>query len=652
MRRTTLVLPFVCLLVPIGARAADSTRIPDNICNAAAKTLPPPWDRKAIADTCRRQEAERKAAMGLSGPAAVSVRDSKVKYDAFDYSAAPWWPDDQIKSQFAALRDQQYLTDTHNSDPSPRRISWLYPNDGCFSRAEEFDKEAQKAGRTRPYKLWAFGGDCWITADLRVYTDNDPDGVVHWCYHVVPAVRNDANELIVFDPAINPCRPMPYQEWLLTMQDSLAFFDPAVNPDYGVAISDSNAYWPSDPVTGGPDLTTDPTSTNDQQDTYLNDEWIRQEYQLPGRDAHLVLGDYPPWIGSACTFTSVSHSPPIDIAAGASASAIATCPFATLSVGGGLMSSHPSLLISKNARLDNGWEIAATNTSTETREIIGSAVCLTGAPQTASVSTVTGPTVNIPRYWLNSTTATCSSGILVGGGYSTTVSGSPASIMRIFSDGRTSDGNSWRVSAFNNADSGRSVTSYAYCLNNTSFSASQTSGTLSPEGIATASCPAPLVTMGGGFTFPWTSAYYVATMDNQGSVYAVDMLPPPVNPDPNAKAYAQCLSVPASPSSCTEATATDMGAEHAVSSVPGNGCLKITQYPGSWVGGVILQAQGGGSGYPIPYTWTNCTNGDSGSITGNWTQYTLRPASHNCTTLIDLNGSDTASVMLTWWANG
>jgi hypothetical protein len=287
------------------------------------------------------------------------------------------------------------------------------------------------------------------------------------------------------------------------------------------------------------------------------------------------------------------------------------------------------------------------------KALTASAVCLTGAPSNASVSTVTGPAVSIANNAYNSSTASCSSGVLVGGGYSTTVAGSPSSIMKIHSDGRTnSTSNAWQVSAINRTGGSRSVTSYAYCLNNTSFSASQTSGMLSPEGISMASCPNPRFTMGGGFFFPRTSPYYVATMSNDGAVYAVDMLPPPSSSDATSGAYAQCLALSTPPPVCTEATATDLGTGQTPVSVRGDGCVKITQYPGSWVGSVVLQSQGNGSSYPIPFTWTNCSTSGSGSITGDWSQSTLRPVKNTCTTLIDLNGSSSSRVTLAWWGNG
>jgi len=64
----------------------------------------------------------------------------------------------------------------------------------------------------------------------------------------------------------------------------------------------------------------------------------------------------------------------------------------------------------------NGWEIDAKNVGSTSASLTSSAVCLVGAPTKASVKTVTGSKVTIGKGAYNSTTATCSSGVLVGGG--------------------------------------------------------------------------------------------------------------------------------------------------------------------------------------------------------------------------------------------
>ncbi len=241
MRMTTRFLIVSCLLVPVGAKAADASDPPPMNCNSA---VPPKVDFKTFVDTCRAQAAAQRAKSGMSAEMAAAVAsayDSRTTVAGLNFSAAPTWSDADIMTQFASIRDKRYMTTPNDPNPPAgfqRRISWLYPNDGCFSRAEEFDKQASVAGKTRPYKLFVFGNP----SDLRVYTDNDPNGVVYWWYHVVAAVKNSAGELIVFDPAISPCRPLPWKEWLLTMQSDLSFYD-NLAAGHGVARWDAMPAW-------------------------------------------------------------------------------------------------------------------------------------------------------------------------------------------------------------------------------------------------------------------------------------------------------------------------------------------------------------------------------------------------------------------------
>jgi hypothetical protein len=103
---------------------------------------------------------------------------------------------------------------------------------------------------------------------------------------------------------------------------------------------------------------------------------------------------------------------------------------------------------------------------------------------------------------------------------------------------------------------------------------------------------------------------------------------------------------------CTEATATDMGAQHTITTVPADGCIKVSNYPGSWVGSVVVQAQANGKVYPVPFTWSNCSGTGTGTLAGDWSQGTVRPAKNTCTTVIDLKGSSSTPIKLKWWANG
>jgi len=101
--------------------------------------------------------------------------------------------------------------------------------------------------------------------------------------------------------------------------------------------------------------------------------------------------------------------------------------------------------------------------------------------------------------------------------------------------------------------------------------------------------------------------------------------------------------------------ATDLGVEHAISTVSNNACLRVTQYPawGVYTHSLVIQPQATGVGWPIPFTYANCSsNSGSGSLTGPWQQAVTKPVSASCPTVIKLGGNGAGSVALTWWGNG
>jgi hypothetical protein len=263
---------------------------------------PPKGDFQTFIATCRARAANGRkravSARSLSTAAATDVYDSRTTVAELDFADVPTWSDADINAQFASARDDRYLTQTDPPEPNfQRRMSWLYPDDGCYARAEQVDVRVAQFGKTRPHKLFAFGSpDHW----LRVHTDNARGGVVEWTYHVVPVVKNSAGEPIVFDPALNPCKPLPYQKWLALMVDDMTFYDDLAQGN-GVALGDSWSYYPNSLPSGEPPHSAE--SLDDLQGNFLYAEWSRQT-EL-GRDPNLVLGANPPWSGDSCLSAEV-----------------------------------------------------------------------------------------------------------------------------------------------------------------------------------------------------------------------------------------------------------------------------------------------------------------------------------------------------------
>lgn len=554
MRKTTYLLTLVCLSIPVSAKAADATAQPAIDCKSAARR-PPGVDWKTYAAYCGGQASADRAKTGALNaapgvtaactglPGGPCVADNLKSYKDLNFSGLPTFTDYDLWNQFLATRDLRYLIDAdpNHPTPTPRRISWMYPDNGCFARAEQVDVLIENAQKPRPYKLFAMG-------DLRVFTDNHPSGRVEWGWHVVPVVKNTAGEVIVLDAALSPCRPLPWKEWLALMVNNIdtGFTNPAGGE--GVALGDSWSYIPWSLASGEPSHSAE--SKADEENRFMRLEYDRQKDDL-NRDPNVVLGASPPWSGYNCvSMTNVGTM--ADVAPGTNATLTTPCPFGTLAVGGAYVLNDPGFAVSKVGMSGNGWQIIAKNTGTSTQTVWNNAVCLIGATPpnsptgAAYVTSIQGNVVNVDANSFASSTASCAAGKMVGGGYTTTMAGSPSKVMRIYKNGPTNS-NTWQVSAQNTTSSQKTVTSFAYCLNNTSFSMTQrTSDGVSSSGIAGVSCPYPGETlMGGGWVFPRTTAYTVQIAGiAKNTAYFIELVPPPANGDVNAKAYAQCLTHP------------------------------------------------------------------------------------------------------------
>jgi len=527
MKSLPVIALTLCSLTAVVARADAAID-----CKSAAA---PTVDAKTYMDTCRAQATTARLQLGQAAVAAASVFDSRTTVAGANFANVPTWSDADIVAQFAATRDTRYMI-ASDQPGFQRRISWMYPDDGCFSRAEQVDVRVAQAGKTRPAKLFVFGS-YGSGATLQVYTTNNPNGSVNWQYHVVPVVKNSAGEPIVFDAALSPCRPLPWKEWLLLMASDLSFFD-NLGANNGVTVADSNAYYPFSLVTGEPSHASQ--SLSDQTNSFLPNE--RSRATELGRDPNVVLGSTPPWSGWACLEPKMAVTT-ANVAPGANSTVTATCPFATLAVGGGFSLGSSTFAISKDARSGNGWQVIGKNTGSTTQALYASAVCLIGAPSNASVSSIQGNVVNVTNNSNGTSTAACPAGQLVGGGFTTTLGTS--SVMRIYNNNRTSSTSStWQVSAQNNTGASKTVTSFAYCLQNTSFTLSQqVSPALDSQGSAGITCTG--TTTGGGYSFPRLTNYTVWTDQIlRQSAWWVQMAPPPANGDAGAFAYAECLAHP------------------------------------------------------------------------------------------------------------
>lgn len=267
-------LAAACLALAAGfgwARAADAPfqeellhsqlRLPDETFQEAA----------------RRYEGRLKAAGRLEALGDGSVFQSRVPYVQVKPEDLPAWGGmAELYERFYALRDRRFL-ETPTRPGFARRISWLYPDDGCFARAAMARKTIEEWGVPQPAKVFIFG-----YGGLRVETPNHPAGFVEWWYHVAQVVSVEGRAFVL-DPAVEPRRPLPLEEWVLRQNRDL--------PRVTLSLCGPYAYAPDSSC-----LESTPAAEErapQSQRLFLGWEWNRQ--QDLGRRPELVLGDEPPW---------------------------------------------------------------------------------------------------------------------------------------------------------------------------------------------------------------------------------------------------------------------------------------------------------------------------------------------------------------------
>lgn len=208
-------------------------------------------------------------------PSVLSVRQEEILADLT--KVQDWDPVKDINEAFARVRDIRFLYWTSGFD---RRATWLYPDDGCFMRAEFAARHLEAWGYPKPSKIFVFG-------DLTVQTKNSPLGQVSWWYHVVVGYRL-GGQVLVFDPSIEPTKTLTFQEWKALMSK-------VSGSDITVSVCDSHAYDPDSNCEKG-DPNSEQTAVSDSR-SFLSNEWDRL-LEL-NRDPNRELGDYPPWVNKS-----------------------------------------------------------------------------------------------------------------------------------------------------------------------------------------------------------------------------------------------------------------------------------------------------------------------------------------------------------------
>lgn len=221
-----------------------------------------------------RNKNEKYQINPLQFQSAYSVR--KAVSNGYDTSRAQsWFAGDTLELAFDYIRDLRFIE--HNK--FLRRLSWLYPDDGCFIRAELAIQKLAEHSYPIASKLFIFG-------ELKVLTPNSRDGFVEWWYHVVP-VYNLNNQLVVVDPSVSPTRPLKVEEFVERINANQKS-----SSEIEYSICSSHTITPFDDCNSLE--ATDPSRLNYEAGTFLEYEWLRLESL--GRLPEKELGDFPPWL--------------------------------------------------------------------------------------------------------------------------------------------------------------------------------------------------------------------------------------------------------------------------------------------------------------------------------------------------------------------
>lgn len=166
-----------------------------------------------------------------------------------------WFSIEEMQANFEYIRDFRYFK-WKDHPKKLRRISWKFPDDGCFARASLAMKYFDRWDLSLPNKIFVFG-------NLKVKTKNSPNGVVGWWFHVAPIVDIDGIKYVL-DPSIEQRWPLTLKDWLMQMGKP---------ENMKVAICSSGTYSPGDNC----DKKSDGRETRAVQDlqVFLGLEWNR-----------------------------------------------------------------------------------------------------------------------------------------------------------------------------------------------------------------------------------------------------------------------------------------------------------------------------------------------------------------------------------------
>lgn len=265
-----MVIRFFILLLLMTPALASATpfsavRKPGQDWTEAAKSF---WQTSKLSATDTQAPAK--------GKSLGRVLEVAQDFSLFDREAVlENFTDQQMDYYFRYVRDIAFLDDGIPDSQFSRRISWLYPDDGCFVRAAMMSFLLKELNLPSPQRIFVFG-------NLLVETENAPQGFVQWWYHTALVSKVDS-QIFVWDPALEPNHPILLKNWLKLQNEDI--------DKLKVAICDPNAFSPNSACQSGE--FTMSTSYFSLQRNYLDAEW-RQQLEL-GKNPLNTLDHSPPW---------------------------------------------------------------------------------------------------------------------------------------------------------------------------------------------------------------------------------------------------------------------------------------------------------------------------------------------------------------------
>lgn len=163
------------------------------------------WRERAKAYQQSKSDRSKYNLDEIEQPTLPTVESSAVASQQLVTTRVTTWTDAQLASGFALVREDTRFRD-YSAFELPRRLPWLYPVDGCYTRALHANEILEEAGYPRPNTIWTFG-------NLVAKTKFHPTGTVAWSFHVAAVVQTPSG-VYVLDPAIEGRHAIRLKDWI------------------------------------------------------------------------------------------------------------------------------------------------------------------------------------------------------------------------------------------------------------------------------------------------------------------------------------------------------------------------------------------------------------------------------------------------------